>query len=96
MDVASVSYIITIVLIFVDGIIFGVAASKGVASIILIVLGLILASFIGLSIPLAGTANNFVGGIENLATNTFNRYGPSFFAMPVLWIVGFLVGLFVV
>ncbi len=96
MDVMSLSYLITIILLFVDGIIFGVAASKGVTSIILIVLGLILASFIGLSIPLAGTASNFVSGIETLATNTFNRFGPSFFAMPVLWIVGFLVGLFVV
>jgi len=86
----------TVVLIFVDGIIFGVAASKGIASVILIVLGLILASFIGLSIPLAGTASNFVSGVETIAMSTFSRFGPAFFAMPVLWLVGFLVGLFVV
>jgi len=91
------TFIIVVLLLFVDGLIFGVAAAKGVTSIILIILGLIIASFIGLSVPFLNSgAGNFMGGIENLFVTAVNRYGPAFFAMPILWIVGFLVGVFAI
>ncbi|MFI5421841.1 MAG: hypothetical protein ACHQ1H_12800, partial [Nitrososphaerales archaeon] len=62
--------------------------------ILLIVVGLIIATFIGLSIPfLNGSPGNFLSGIESLFTTAVNRYGPAFFAMPILWIIGFIVGL---
>jgi len=91
------TFIIVVLLLFFDGLIFGVAAAKGVTSIILIILGLVIASFVGLSIPfLTSGAGNFLGGIENLFISVVNRYGPTFFAMPILWIVGFLIGVFVI
>ena len=97
MDNISLTFLIFVGLLFVDGIIFGVAASKAVTSIILVVLGLIIASFIGLSIPFLGASTgSFLTGVEHLVTSAINRYGPFFFAMPILWIVGFLVGLFVI
>ncbi len=81
-------------LLFFDGLVFGVAASKGLLSILLIIVGLIIATFIGLSIPfLNGTPGNFLSGAESLVSNAVNRYGAGFFAMPILWIVGFIVGL---
>jgi|SRR5579872_59113 len=95
MDYLSITFLILAVLLFFDGIIFGVAAAKAVTSIILVVLGLIIASFIGIAIPVLGSSTgNFLGGLEGLVTTAVNRYGPGFFAMPVLWIVGFLVGIF--
>ena len=94
MDFGSLTFIIVVLLLFFDGLVFGVAAAKGLVSILLIVVGLIIATFIGLSIPfLNGTPGNFVSGIESLVTSFYNRYGPGFFAMPILWIVGFIVGL---
>ena len=95
LDVVSLTFIVTVILLFVDGLIFGVAAAKGIVSIVLIVVGLILASYIGLSIPFVG-ASNFMSSMESAVMSAVNRYGPTFFAMPLLWIVGFLVGLFVV
>lgn len=97
MDYLSITFIIVALLLFFDGIIFGVAAAKAVTSIILVVLGLIIASFIGLAIPVLGTSTgSFMGGLESLVMNAVNKYGPAFFAMPILWIVGFLVGIFAV
>jgi hypothetical protein len=97
MDYLSISFIIIALLLFFDGIIFGVAAAKAVTSIILVVLGLIIASFIGLAIPVLGTSTgSFMGGLENIVVTAVNRYGPGFFAMPILWIVGFLIGIFAV
>ncbi len=97
MDFGSLTFIIVSLLLLVDGIIFGVAAAKGVTSIILIILGLIVASVIGISIPfLNSSTGNFLGGIENLFIAAVNRYGPAFLAMPILWIVGFLIGIFAI
>lgn len=97
MDFGSLTFIVLVIMLFFDGLIFGVAAAKGVTSIILIVVGLVIASFIGLSIPfLNSNAGNFLGSIENLFISAVNRYGPTFFAMPILWIVGFLVGVFAI
>ena len=97
MDFGSLTFIIVSLLLLVDGIIFGVAAAKGVTSIILIVLGLIVATVIGISIPfLNSSTGNFLGSIESLFVNAVNHYGPAFFAMPILWIVGFLIGIFAI
>jgi hypothetical protein len=97
MDYLSLSFIVVAVLLLFDGIIFGVAATKGVTSIILVIVGLIIASFIGLAIPVLGAGTgNFIGAMENLLVTAVNRYGPGFFAMPALWIVGFLVGVFAI
>ena len=96
MDSISLTFLIFVGLLFLDGIIFGVAASKAVTSIILVILGLIIASIIGLSIPFLGASSGgFLTGVEHLVISAVNRYGPFFFAMPILWIVGFLVGVFV-
>jgi hypothetical protein len=96
-DYLSLTFIIVALLIFFDGIIFGVAAAKAVTSIILVVLGLIIAAFVGLAIPFLGvSAGSFLGGLEHLVISSVNRYGPGFFAMPIFWIIGFLVGIFVV
>jgi hypothetical protein len=97
MDFGSLTFIVLSLLLLFDGIIFGVATAKGVTSIILIILGLIVASFIGVSVPfLNSSTGNFLGDIENLFMMAVNRYGPAFFAMPILWIVGFLIGIFAI
>jgi hypothetical protein len=83
--------IIALLLLFVDGIIFGLAIKKGVLSIILIVFGLVLASLAGLSIPFLNltVVLNF---ISSVVVSEISRFGPLFLTFPVLWILGLLVG----
>jgi hypothetical protein len=90
----TLSSILLIVLLFFDGLIFGVAARKGAVSIVLIIVGILLASFIGLSIPTLNSAN-MINSLENLIANTASRFGQIIYAFPLLWIIGFVVGLFV-
>jgi hypothetical protein len=84
--------LITIVLLFVDGLIFGVAAKKGVTSAILIIIGLILAGAVGLTIPFITTADIWTH-IVNIFMSQASHIGDIFYAMPVFWIVGFGIGL---
>ena len=88
----NASSLIPIVLLFVDGLIFGIAAKKGVMSAILIVVGLILAGAVGITIPFLSTANVW-SHIVNIAMSQASHIGAVFYAMPIFWIVGFGIGL---
>lgn len=90
-----VSSIIVLILLFVDGIIFGVAAAKGILSIVLIILGLILAGFIGIAIPFLSSTIvlNHLTAIVTTQAKYFSYYTYGF---PLAWIVGFVVGLLLV
>ena len=84
--------IIPIVLLFVDGLLFGIAAKKGITSAILIIVGLILAGAVGLTIPFITTANIWTH-IINIFMSQASHIGALFYAMPLFWIVGFGIGL---
>jgi hypothetical protein len=88
----TLSAIIPIVLLFVDGLLFGIAAKKGITSAILIIVGLILAGAIGLTIPFITTANIW-SHIVNIFMSQASHIGAVFYAMPLFWIVGFGIGL---
>ncbi len=89
---SAISAIVPIILLFADGLIFGVAAKKGVMSAILIIVGLILAGAIGLTIPFLTTANIW-SHVVNIATSQAKHIGPVFYTMPIFWIIGFGIGL---
>ncbi len=80
-----------LLLLFVDGAIFGLAIKKGITSIILIVIGLVLASFVGLAIPFLSltVVLNFISGF---IASEISHLGPLFLTFPVLWILGLLIG----
>jgi hypothetical protein len=80
-----------LLLLFIDGAIFGLAIKKGIVSIILIVIGLVLASFVGLSIPFIGLTQvlSFASGVLASAAT---HLGPLFLTFPALWILGLVVG----
>jgi len=84
--------IIAIVLLFVDGLLFGIAAKKGITSAILIIVGLILAGAIGLTIPFITTTNIWTH-ILNIFMSQASHIGVVFYALPLFWIVGFGIGL---
>lgn len=93
-DVGPLSYLVVVILLFFDGLIFGVAARKGAMSIVLIIVGILLAGFIGLSIPFLNSGS-LITQLETFIANAATRFGQIIYAFPILWIIGFIVGLFV-
>ena len=75
-----------------DGFLLGIAAKKAVVSVILVVVALMLATFVGLSIPFLNS-NQIITQVMNFVTTQVKSGGSSFFTLPVFWIIGFAVGL---
>jgi ABC-type sulfate transport system permease subunit len=91
---APYASIISIILLFVDGLLFGLAAKKGIMSIVLIVIGIILAGVLGLTIPFV-SFNLIWSHIVNIVTTqaAANNLGGIFYAFPIFWIIGFAIGI---
>ncbi|MCL4420238.1 MAG: hypothetical protein M1477_00920 [Candidatus Thermoplasmatota archaeon] len=82
---------ITLLLVFVDGLLFGLAVKKGVVSLILMVVAFVLAYFVGLSfIPKVNIINVIHSVINYMATVKFGSLILSF--SLILFIVGFGIG----
>jgi hypothetical protein len=84
--------IIGIVLTFVDGLIFGIAIKKAIVSAILIVVGLLLAGFIGLAIPFLSTSS-VTTHLVNIFVSQARLIGPIIYTIPLFWIIGFALGI---
>lgn len=88
----SYSSVIGLILLFVDGLIFGFAVKKGLVSIVLLVIGIVLAGAIGISIPFLSTTD-IMTHVFNIVASQYRHIGPLFTAFPILWIVGFGIGI---
>jgi len=86
------SAIITVILLFVDGLIFGVAAKKAVTSVVLIIVGLIIAGAIGLSIPFLDVSQVWTH-VVNILVSEARHIGPVLYGFPIFWIIGFAIGI---
>jgi hypothetical protein len=84
--------IVSIILLFADGLIFGVAAKKGITSAILIIVGLVLAGAIGLTIPFV-SESAVMTHIYNIFVSQAAHIGAIVYSFPVFWIIGFALGL---
>ncbi len=83
---------ISIILLLVDGFLFGLAVKKAIISIILVVVGIVLAGMIGLSIPSLGL-NSVWTHVANIFASQVHNIGGIFYAFPVFWVIGFALGL---
>jgi hypothetical protein len=88
----TIAGIVSIVLLFSDGLVFGLAAKKGISSAILIIVGLVLAGAIGLSIPFISLSDVW-GHLVNIFLSQASHIGAVFYAFPIFWIIGFGIGL---
>jgi hypothetical protein len=88
----TIAGVVAIILLFVDGLIFGFAAKKAVVSVILIIVGLLLAGFIGVTIPYL-TISGFWSHFLNILETQVRHIGAIFYAFPLFWIIGFGIGL---
>ena len=91
-ELQSYSSVITVALLFFDGLLFGVAVKKAVVSIVLIVVALLLAGFIGLSIPFLSVGDIW-SHVINIAISQARHIGPIFYGFPIFWIIGFAIGI---
>lgn len=89
------SAIVVLILLFIDGIIFGVAAAKGILSIVLVIIGLILAGFIGVAIPFLSTAS-VINHVTTIALTQVKYFSYYVYGFPIAWIIGFIVGLLLI
>src|ERR1700680_2766726 len=76
-----------ILLLLADGFVFGIAAKKAVTSVLLIIVGLVLASFIGLVIPFL-TVNDVWTRVVSILVSQASHIGPIVYSFPVFWIIG--------
>ncbi|MEM0118552.1 MAG: hypothetical protein QXV32_08890 [Conexivisphaerales archaeon] len=87
---ATYGTVINVALLFVDGVLFGLAAKKALTSLILLVIALILAGYLGLSIPFL-TPSSVVSHAGQIASSIYHQIGPAFFAYPIVFIAGFAI-----
>ena len=83
--------LINIALLFIDGALFGLATKKALTSLILLVVALALAGYLGLSIP-SLTPSSIVSHAASFALSIYHQIGPQFFAYPIVFIAGFAIG----
>lgn len=88
----SAAGIIGVLLLLADGFIFGVAGKKAITSVVLIVIGLILAGFIGVVIPFL-TISDVWSRVVGILVSQAAHIGPIVYSFPVFWIIGFALGL---
>ena len=86
------SGLLTLLLLFVAGLLFGVGAKKGVISAFLIIAGLLLAASLGLSIPLLN-ASFIIDHLVAIFASQAAHFGPVFYSFPIIWIIGFGIGI---
>ncbi len=78
-----------------DGIIFGVEAAKGILSIVMVILGLIFAGFIGVAIPFL-SSTIVLNHLSDIVTTQAKYFSYYIYGFPLAWIVGFVAGLLLV
>ena len=90
--VLTLAGIIGIVLLLADGFIFGIAVKKGISSVILIILGLLLAAFIGLAIPFLSVSGIWTHMVD-VIISVASHIGALIYVFPISLIIGFALGL---
>lgn len=83
---------LTLILIFVDGLLFGVAIKKAITSIVLIIIGIIVAYFVGLTFVPSISYSNIIHAMTNYASTT--HFGGIIITFSVvLFVIGFGLGI---
>jgi len=83
---------LTSALVFVDGLLFGLAIKRGVLSIVLFVAAVLLASYLGLSL-ISFSIPNPIEGFGRIAATLYERFGPLLASFPILFVLGIFIGI---
>ncbi len=91
-DLASYSGIISVILLFVDGLLFGVAIKKAIVSAILLVVAFALTTYVGLSIPYL-SSSDIITHVSNIFVSFYAHLGAIFVTYPIFFLIGLAIGL---
>jgi hypothetical protein len=83
---------IDLALIFVDGIIIGAAIKKGLTSFILMLIGLFIASYVGITFP-GVSFELLLSKALNFASYMLSKAPLQFTGLPILFLIGLAIGL---
>jgi hypothetical protein len=92
-DYSAYSDVITIALLLIDGAIIGVAVKRGIISVVLLAIGLLLAGFAGLALPFSLSASDIVTHLTNIFLSQVKHVGGVISAFPISWLIGFALGI---
>ena len=87
---------ITMALVFIDGLLFGIAIRKAVTSIVLLVVAFIIAGFVSISFIPHTSSSSIISSITKYATtytSTLHFTAIDITFTVILFIVGFAMGL---
>jgi hypothetical protein len=83
---------IALVLVFVDGVIFGVWVKMNLLSAILFVSAVLLAAMVGLILPVSGSTPVPWTQLNDTINSQIEAVGQGIAALPISWIIGFAAG----
>lgn len=84
--------IITFILLLVDGFIIGYAAKRAVVSVILLIVAIALATFIGFALPFSFTQSQLIDHLTNIIQTQVHHVGLVLSTYPIAWIIGIGLG----
>jgi hypothetical protein len=84
--------LVVIILLFVDGLLFGFAVKKAATSVILLIVALLLASVVGLTIPFLSVPDLWTH-VVNIGISQARHLGAIFYGFPIFWLIGFALGI---
>jgi len=90
-ELSSYAAIINLALLFVDGLLFGLALKKGLTSAMLLLVAFALTAYVGLSIPYLSSAD-ILTHLFNIILSLSNHLGALFVTFPVFFILGIAIG----
>jgi len=95
-SIAPLAPYITMALVFIDGLLFGIAIRKAVVSIVLLVVAFMIAGFVSITFIPHISTSNFVANVTKYATtyaSALHFTGIDITFTVILFIVGFLIGI---
>ena len=87
----NLNSIISIVLALVDGLLFGVAIKKAITSVILAIVGLVIAGYIGINLPGINTAL-LMSKVPTIIAYVSKVAPQLLVGVPIFFIIGLAVG----
>ncbi|MDG6933736.1 MAG: hypothetical protein JRN68_03470 [Nitrososphaerota archaeon] len=87
--------LVSMALLFVDGLIFGVAAKKALVSLVLFVVGIALTGYVGLGLGSLGTLFSptaILSHVASVAMALYGHIGGGILGLPIAFIIGIAIG----
>lgn len=89
---AAYSAIISVVILFLDGLFFGIAVKKGIVAAILLIIALVLSGYVSLSVQYL-SLSDIMTHLLNIGLSLYSHLGLFLVTFPIFFILGLGIGL---